>query len=117
MPGIVSAEDLALVIMYSKHCTYCGIGLERGQGTFDHAIPLGEGGVNATTNIVRACYSCNRRKFSKTPEEHAVFQSVMMTCTVCGKVFKPRHAEWKAGRATTCSRSCAAKSRFRRVVA
>lgn len=111
-PGLVSAEDLALVLQFNDKCSYCGIGLERGRGSFDHGIPLFVGGINSPVNIVRSCYSCNRHKFTKTRDEMEAFADVMMTCRICGKVYKPRHAEWKAGRATTCSRSCAAKSRY-----
>lgn len=111
--GRMSAEDLAVIERGSDHCHYCNIGLEWGHGTFDHAIPLDRRGPNLSENVVRSCYTCGRTKFTKTPEEMAEFATVTMTCRVCGKQYKPRHAEWKAGRATTCSRRCAAKSRFR----
>lgn len=112
--GRITAEGLARVIMRSEKCHYCGIGLERGQGTFDHAEPLDRGGYNDEINIVRSCYTCNRTKFTKTPEEFVEFAEVLVTCALpgCDVVFKPRYAEWTNGRAKYCSRSHAARSRF-----
>lgn len=113
--GEITAADLAMVVMRSDSCHYCGIGLERGQGSFDHSTPLDRQGRNASDNIVRACYSCNRTKFTKTPEEMQKYHGITVTCALpgCGVKFKPRYAEWVAGRAKFHSRSCAAKSRFR----
>jgi 5-methylcytosine-specific restriction endonuclease McrA len=110
--GTVVAEDLARIVASSDFCHYCGVGLERGRGSFDHAIALDRGGLNVPSNIVRACYTCNRTKFDKTPEEMAAYATLRVNCRVCGKEYHPRYAEWINGRARTCSRSCAAKSRF-----
>lgn len=114
--GHIAASDLAGVVLASSECFYCKIGLEIGQGTFDHKLALDKGGLNAPSNIVRCCYTCNRRKFTKTPEEFAGYDDLTVTCALpgCGKVFKPRYAEWANGRAKFCSLSHAAKSRFTR---
>jgi len=112
--GEITAADLASVVMRADSCHYCGIGLEIGMGSFDHGQALDRQGRNSVENIVRSCYSCNRRKFTKTPEEFDGFASVMVKCPIDGTMFKPRYAEWANGRAKYCSRSCAAKSRFHR---
>ena len=109
VPGTVTAVSLARKPMV---CSYCGIGLEVGQGTFDHVIPFDRGGTNEDSNIVRSCLSCNRKKFTKTPEEFVAAQALWVQCEVDGKWFKPRWGEYQAGRARVCSRSCAGKKRW-----
>lgn len=48
-------------------CAYCG---ERGgRLECDHVIPVSRGGSNELTNLVTACFSCNRSKHNRTPEE------------------------------------------------
>lgn len=107
--GTISAVELAVK---PKSCFYCGVTLEDGQGTFDHVIPWDRKGTNVSENIVRCCLSCNRRKFTKTPSEFQAHKELTSTCIVCGQTFHPRWAEWMAGRARTCSRSCAGKRRW-----
>ena len=109
VPGIVSASDL---FQKPRSCRYCGIGLEPGQGTFDHVMPFDRGGTNDNDNIVRCCLTCNREKFNKTPAEFTAHQQLTVSCLVCGKEYKPRWAEYQNGRARTCSPSCAAKKRW-----
>lgn len=107
--GTVTAVDLA---RKPAQCHYCTIGLEVGQGTFDHVIPFDRGGSNQPENIVRCCLTCNRTKFNKTPAEFAAHRELEMECQVCGKRYKPRWGEYINGRARVCSRSCAAKKRW-----
>lgn len=107
--GVISAVELASKPPY---CFYCGIDLEPGQGTFDHVTALVKNGQNISANIVRCCLDCNRRKFDKSPGEFEEHKALVSTCIVCGHTFHPRWAEWVAGRARTCSRSCAAKRRW-----
>lgn len=95
-------------------CRYCGVGLSPMEGTFDHVVPWEEGGSNDPSNIVRCCTRCNRRKFTKSPQEFAAHMARTVTCPVDGVVFAPRYSEWKRGMAKYCSRSCAAKSRWAR---
>jgi hypothetical protein len=48
-------------------CQYCGatdLPMD-----VDHVIPLTRGGSNHDSNLVAACYSCNRSKSDKLPEE------------------------------------------------
>jgi 5-methylcytosine-specific restriction endonuclease McrA len=114
--GTVTAEDLLWIetSTWGTICHYCGIALEVGQGTFDHVIPLDRGGQNSALNIVRCCLTCNRGKFTKTPEQFARHQERTVTCARpgCGKQFKPRWAEYENGRARLCSRRCAALWRW-----
>ncbi|MDQ6612104.1 MAG: HNH endonuclease [Gemmatimonadota bacterium] len=54
-------------------CQYCG----RKSGelkvreslTRDHLIPMSRGGLNAWSNVVTACSSCNTRKANRLPDE------------------------------------------------
>ena len=110
--GLISAEDLAMVILRQPTCAYCGTELELGQGSFDHQLPYERGGQNMPSNITRVCWKCQRSKFTMTPTEWIAFQQVMVRCKVCNKEFKPRHGEWARGKATTCSHRCAARLRW-----
>ena len=50
-------------------CQYCGDQLPTQELTFDHVIPVSQGGRKDWENIVTCCVSCNRRKGGRTPEE------------------------------------------------
>lgn len=114
--GQVTAEELYWLEsqLWGAQCLYCDIQLEMGQGTFDHFVALDRGGSNTIDNIVRCCLTCNREKFTKTPEQLAEHRSRVVTCARpgCGKQYRPRWAEWEAGRARVCSRRCAALLRW-----
>lgn len=107
--GTVAAYDLYRL---PRTCPYCGIGLEDGQGTFDHTIPFNRGGSNTIDNITRCCITCNREKFDKTVPELFEYRRLWLKCPIDGTIYKPRWGEWKNGRARVCSLSCAAKSRW-----
>lgn len=48
-------------------CQYCG---ERGKKLeCDHVMPISRGGGNEESNLVTACFKCNRSKRDKTPKE------------------------------------------------
>ena len=47
-------------------CQYCG---GRGELTFDHVVPVAQGGRKDWENIVTCCIRCNRRKGGRTPEQ------------------------------------------------
>lgn len=107
--GVVLWTHLAAL---PPKCFYCGIGLSMMEGSFDHRISFNDGGTNDPSNIVRCCIGCQRRKFTKTPEQFAEHRSMTATCAICGRTWTPRYAEAKRGMARYCSRSCAAKSRW-----
>ena len=50
-------------------CQYCGRRFPTSELTFDHVVPVAQGGRKDWENIVTCCVSCNRRKGGRTPEE------------------------------------------------
>jgi 5-methylcytosine-specific restriction endonuclease McrA len=50
-------------------CQYCGDALATAELTFDHVIPVAQGGRKDWENIVTCCISCNRQKGGRTPAE------------------------------------------------
>lgn len=54
-------------------CQYCGRKSNelkmRESLTRDHLIPISRGGLNAWSNVVTACSSCNTRKANRLPDE------------------------------------------------
>lgn len=114
--GSVTAELLFLIIRDYPTCPYCGVELDPMHGQFDHKVPFDRGGSNTRDNIVFCCASCNRRKFTKSVDEHAEFLDFSVVCPVDGTVFTPRYADWKRGLGRFCSRSCSAASRWLEVL-
>jgi len=54
-------------------CQYCGITLPMNMLTFDHVVPVSQGGRKNWLNIVTSCVPCNRRKGGRTPAEAGMF--------------------------------------------
>jgi 5-methylcytosine-specific restriction endonuclease McrA len=50
-------------------CQYCGDKFESEDLTFDHVIPVSQGGRKSWENITTACVDCNSRKEGRTPEQ------------------------------------------------
>ena len=50
-------------------CQYCGIEYPVGDLTFDHVLPVSQGGKKIWENIVTSCIDCNRRKGGRTPTQ------------------------------------------------
>ncbi len=50
-------------------CQYCGGGFPTSELTFDHVVPVAQGGRKDWENIVTCCVGCNRRKGGRTPEQ------------------------------------------------
>jgi 5-methylcytosine-specific restriction endonuclease McrA len=50
-------------------CQYCGHSHPTTDLTFDHVVPVSQGGRKDWENIVTCCVSCNRRKGGRTPQE------------------------------------------------
>jgi 5-methylcytosine-specific restriction endonuclease McrA len=53
----------------SYTCQYCAETFPTQELTFDHVMPVSQGGRKDWENIVTCCVSCNRRKGGRTPEE------------------------------------------------
>lgn len=63
--GITSAQWKELVRLANGVCAYCLLSEAR---SADHFVPLSAGGLDAVTNILPACISCNSRKGAKRPD-------------------------------------------------
>ena len=50
-------------------CQYCGDVFSTADLTFDHVVPVAQGGRKDWENIVTCCISCNRKKGGRTPAE------------------------------------------------
>ncbi len=50
-------------------CQYCARPFQTAELTFDHVVPVSQGGRKAWENIVTCCVTCNRRKGGRTPTE------------------------------------------------
>jgi 5-methylcytosine-specific restriction endonuclease McrA len=48
-------------------CQYCGKVFPTAELTFDHVVPVAQGGRKDWENIVTCCVACNRRKGGRTP--------------------------------------------------
>lgn len=103
-PGVIHWANLAIM---GNTCHYCGIEMLLEDGTWDHKIALNEGGTNWVSNIVRCCMTCQRTKFTKSPEAFEAHKELTVTCPIDGTVFQPRWAEYQRGMAKYCSLRCA----------
>jgi 5-methylcytosine-specific restriction endonuclease McrA len=50
-------------------CQYCEQVFGTAELTFDHVVPVAQGGRKDWENIVTCCVSCNRKKGGRTPAE------------------------------------------------
>ncbi|MBM3776728.1 MAG: HNH endonuclease [Acidimicrobiia bacterium] len=50
-------------------CQYCDEVYQAADLTFDHVVPVAQGGRKDWENIVTCCVRCNRRKGGRTPAE------------------------------------------------
>ena len=53
----------------NHRCQYCGESFPVSELTFDHVVPVSQGGRKDWENIVTSCIRCNRRKGGRTPSE------------------------------------------------
>jgi len=57
-------------IYFPTECFYCGIEIPtKHQHTYDHIIPLSEGGANHISNLVDCCFKCNQLKANKSVDD------------------------------------------------
>lgn len=50
-------------------CQYCAEKFDTEELTFDHVVPVAQGGKKSWDNIVTACIDCNSKKEGRTPEQ------------------------------------------------
>lgn len=50
-------------------CQYCETEFDSDDLTFDHVVPITQGGKKTWDNIVTSCEPCNSRKEGRTPEQ------------------------------------------------
>lgn len=106
--GRISSVDLFEAYTKSEGvCTYCPTEIDPLFCSFDHVIPFDKGGLNRPDNIVACCMSCQRTKFTKSPEQLEQWQRLYLTCPIDQVVFRPRWADWTRGLGRYCSRRCA----------
>ncbi len=77
--GIITIDDVRLVMQVGR-CHYCGISDRLG---IDHVVPLHAGGLNAASNLVCCCHSCNARKRRK--EGISSWSEHAQACLGCGE--------------------------------
>jgi len=65
-PGLTNP---ALFARDAHLCLYCGQHFARPQLTRDHVLPVSRGGRDVWENVVSACFHCNSRKGSRTPQQ------------------------------------------------
>ena len=53
----------------SHTCQYCHQVFQTPELTFDHVVPVAQGGRKDWDNIVSCCIACNRKKGGRTPEQ------------------------------------------------
>ena len=60
----------ANIYVRDRHCCqYCGRKCPTDELTFDHVIPIVQGGGKSWENIVTCCVRCNHKKGGRTPQE------------------------------------------------
>ena len=57
----------AILRLYDYRCAYCG--QKAGILQWEHVIPVMQGGDTTTSNIVPACWPCNKLKGQRTAEQ------------------------------------------------
>ena len=65
-------------------CQYCGDGVPDSELTFDHVVPVAQGGRKDWENIVTCCVTCNRQR--------AAARRPKPGCTCCGTPKRPDSA-------------------------
>jgi 5-methylcytosine-specific restriction endonuclease McrA len=67
LPSVIRL--LRYIKIDNHSCQYCGDAFPTADLTFDHVVPVAQGGRKDWENIVTCCVSCNRRKGGRTPAE------------------------------------------------
>jgi len=116
-PGRTTAEDLAWLYLQvlnpetgDHECAYCDVVLTQEGVSFDHVVPFDRGGTNTVDNLVACCITCQREKYTKSPEELAQWKVLVRYCLMCSTAFRPRWADYKRGYGFYCSRVCSGRA-------
>ncbi len=89
----------SVLIRDRETCQYCGAQPGRAHLTIDHVVPRAQGGVTEWGNVVTACYDCNHRKGSRTPQQAGMIlaapprQPLYLAFVLLGEL--ERHAVWR----------------------
>jgi hypothetical protein len=84
-PASITKEDKYQLKEGFDECVYCG---EEGNTTFDHLIPISEGGPDIVGNQVPACQSCNSAKGTTDAIEWFKSRNQAVPRIVWGKYLK-----------------------------
>jgi hypothetical protein len=63
--GIGNSKRFKVLMRDNFSCRYCGVKGDEKKLEVDHIIPRSRGGGNDETNLVTACFECNRGKRDK----------------------------------------------------
>ena len=96
-------------------CQYCADSFPTSELTFDHVVPVSQGGRKDWENIVTCCVSCNRSKGGRTPQE-ARMRLVRAPRRPDSAPGHPHH-DWTAQRARQLARLPVLESRAGRHLA
>ena len=107
----ITANDLANIWLDDVGaCRYCGVDVDLMGVSFDHIIPFKDDGPNTVDNIAASCITCQRSKYTKSPEQLAEWKDLVRYCKGCGLEFRPRWADYVRGYGHYCSRKCSGRS-------
>lgn len=76
--GVAPLPGIAIEVLterFSGRCAYCPAPAR----TWDHIVPVSQGGRTEPANIVPACVSCNSRKKDREVEEFIETEGVIIT--------------------------------------
>lgn len=59
----------SVLLRDNAECQYCRCKLEKKNFTFDHVVPVSQGGKTNWKNIVSCCKDCNQKKGNRTPKQ------------------------------------------------
>jgi 5-methylcytosine-specific restriction endonuclease McrA len=69
LPSVIRFSRANIYARDDHSCQYCGEVFPTAELTFDHVVPVAQGGRKDWENIVTCCISCNRKKGGRTPSE------------------------------------------------
>lgn len=68
-----TATTKNILIRDNFTCQYCGVKLNKKNGTKDHVHPESKGGPTSMGNLVASCMSCNNKKDDRTCKESGMY--------------------------------------------